>query len=469
MLVQTTLQELPTVGKATYLASRVHNHVKVENTPFTGVLDTITMFIKETDELSRFIAYLRDTAPDFCPRKKTTSPYLDEAAQSSFEEYVKESVYSFRMYNHHGDRAYKYNNEEVFNVLVNDDGDSYSEQESIMDVQNNNPIERSKWRRKLPALLKRLHDKGKIYGISTLSCIRAMVYYKSQGKNVQDMTPGHFISYGVMKMDRLTGECTERLMQNAGLFQSSFQHWLLGKEPDLVYGDLIEFINICSKANIDLISIDPREYGESYIKTLITAYITPNHELVRRELQTRADRAFIAGGSLSTEVKRGLSAISLSDYLSGSGDNVQKRAINVTTVSLETDIISMVKSSKLWMQPTITDLSAYLYKITKQLDYINGMFIDGVYCTKDAKLKYLNVEQVIKTAQLSLGSRALLFSTGHFVLITKSRDGFLYIPLNFFKQYFEWKDDPAKSVQSFNIENERKAYQWGEWIPFDFS
>jgi hypothetical protein len=271
-------------------------------------------------------------------------------------------------------------------------------------------------------------------------------------------------------MDKATGECTERLPHNSGLFQSVFQYWLLGRSPDLVYGDLIEFMNICSRANIDLIGLDPREYGESYIRTLITAYITPNNELVGRETQVRTDQAFAAGNNIAADVKRSLSNISLSGYLSGvSREAAERQTATTSNVSLVTDIISMVKSSRLWALPPITDLSAYLYKTTKQFEYINGMFIDGVYCTKDAKLKYFNMEQVIKESQKTLGTHALLFSTGHFVLVTKSRDGFLYIPLNFFKQYYELKDDPTKMVNAFNIENERKSYSWGEWIPLDFS
>jgi hypothetical protein len=470
VLIQTTLQELPSVGKATYLAARVHNHVKVENTPFTGVLDSISSLIKDTEELSRFFVYLRETRPDFVPQKKTSSLYLEDADQMSFEEYVKESVYSFHHYNLHGDRAYKQNNEEVFNTLVGDDGDSYSEQENIMDIQSNNPIERSKWRRKLPALLKRLHDKGKPYGISTLSCVRAMAIYKGLGKNVQDMKPAHFISYGIMKMDKTTGECTERLTQNSGMFQSTFQYWLLGKMPDLAYGDLIEFINICSKANIDLAGIDPKEYGESYIRTLITAYITPNKELVGRETDTKADRAVAAGIINAGDVRRSLNNISLSSYLSGkSRESAARQMGGGGNVSLATDIISLVKSSNLWFKPPIRDLQEFLFNITKQFDYLHGMFVDGVYCTKNAELKLISVQPVICDLQKGLGTQALLFSTGHFVLITKNRDGFLYIPHNFYRMYFEMKDDPSKSVRTFNIENERKNYAWGEWIPFGFS
>ena len=469
MFVQTTIQELPSVGKSIYLAARVHNHVKVENTPFTGALDMLMSLIKDTEELSRFLNYLKNKAPDFSPIKKSSSRYMEDVDQSVFEKYIAECVYSFRMYNQHGDRAYKRNNGQVFNVLVNDEGDSYSALENLMVVQSNNPIERSKWRRKLPALLKRLHDKGKIYGLSTISCIRAMAIFKNQGKKVQDMTPGHFISYGVWKMDKSTGECTEPLTQNAGLFQSVFQYWLLGKAPDLVYNDLIEFIAICSKADIDLTTIDPKEYGESYIRTLITAYITPNNELVSRENQIRVDKAFIMGSNISTEVKRNLNDISLSEYLSGAGQGGNQKYSMKSSVSLATEIISMVKSSKLWNLPTIPDLSIYLYKITKQLDYIDGMFIDGVYCTKDAELKYLNMKSVIRDSQITLGTHALLFSTGHFVLMTKNQGGFLYIPLNFFKQYFEMKDNVAKSVRTFSIANERKNYAWGEWIPLAFS
>lgn len=469
MLVQTSLQELPSVGKSTYLAARIHNHVKVENTPFTGVLDTITAFIKDTEELSRFFVYLRDIRPDFCPQKKTKHIYLDDADQISFEEYVKESIYSFRNYNLNGDRIYKQNNEAVFNTLVGDDGESYSEQENIMAVQSNNPIERRNWQRKLPALLKRLHDKGKFYGISTLSCARAMAIYKSLGKNVQDMKPAHFISYGVMKMDKVTGECTELLTQNSGLFQSTFQHWLLGKMPDLAYGDLIEFIHICSRTNIDLAGIDPKEYGESYIRTLITAYITPNKELASRETDARTDRAVVLGHINAVDVKRSLGNISLSGYLSGKNSEAATNSGRGAGVSSTTDIISMVKSSNLWQQPSIRDLQENMFKLTKQFEYIHGMFIDGVFCTKNAELMFMDIQQVICDLQKGLGTKALLFSTGHFVLMTKNRDGFLYIPHNFFRMYFEMKDDPTKSVRTFNIENERKNYSWGEWMPLGFS
>jgi hypothetical protein len=469
MLVQTSLQEIPTVGKTTCLAARVHNHVKVENIPFTGVLDTITSFIKDNEELSRFISFLKDTQPDFRPGKKAASPFLDDAMQLSFEEYVGESVYSFRTYNTRGDRAYKQNNEEVFNTLLNEEGDAFSEQDNIMIVQFNNPMERTKWKRKLPALLHSLHNKGKLYGISTLSCVRAMAFYRSQGKNVQDMTPGHFISYGVYKMDNKTGECTEKLEQNSGLFQSSFQHWLLGKRPDMVYRDLIEFMNICEKANIDLVGLDPREYGESYIRTLITAYITPNKELVRRETQSQADKAVITGSNISHDILRSINSISLSKYLSGQNNSAGGEQLQNTAISPETDIISMVKSSQLWAQPEITELSAHLYKITKNLDFINGVFIDGVYCTKDSNIKPINAEQVIRVSTKTLGSRAILFSTGHFVLITRNSGGFLYIPFSLFEQYFKTKDDPEKSVVSFNLEKGRKGYEWGEWIAYDFN
>lgn len=469
MFIQTSLQEIPTAGKTTCLAARVHNHVKVENTPFTGVLDTITSFIKDNEELSRFISFLRDTQPDFRPGKKSTSPFLDDAAQSSIEEYVGESVYSFRTYNTRGDRAYKQNNEEVFNTLLNEEGDSFSEQDNIMNVQFNNPMERTKWKRKLPVLLHSLHNKGKLYGLSTLSCVRAMAFFRSQGKNVQDMTPGHFISYGVYKMDSKIGECTEKLEQNSGLFQSSFQHWLLGKRPDMVYRDLIEFMNVCEKANIDLVGLDPREYGESYIRTLITAYITPNKELVVRETQSQADKAFIAGNNISHDILRSINGISLSRYLSSQNINVSNERAQNTAVSLETDIISMVKSSKLWAQPVITELSAHLYKLTKNLDFINGVFIDGVYCTKDSNIKPINVEQVIRVSTKTLGSRAILFSTGYFVLITRNSGGFLYIPLSLFEQYFRAKDSHEKSVISFNLEKGRKGYEWGEWLPYAFN
>jgi len=289
------------------------------------------------------------------------------------------------------------------------------------------------------------------------------------GKNVQEMKPAHFISYGILKMDKNTGECTERLAQNSGLFQSTFQHWLLGKMPDMAYGDLIEFISICSRANIDLAGIDPCEYGESYIRTLITAYITPNKELVCRETDSRTDRAIVSGNINAADVKRSLNNISLSSYLSGKNREAARLNEKGYGISQETEIISLVKSSGLWLSPPIRDLQEHMFRITKQFEYIQGMFIDGIYCTKNAELMYVNVQQVICESQKGLGTQALLLSTGHFVLITKNRDGFLYIPHNIFKMYFEMKDDPAKSVRTFNIENERKNYTWGEWIPLSFS
>ncbi len=459
MLLERTQRMIPTFEKITSEVLKYDDNFKTPHTPFFGYMTQMSKYIRDSSEYARFLDYVQEELPDFNPLNVKDenglpiihSGILEDVKQEFIEKYLDNLKYSFYSRAKEGNNAYmRYNGTNVFTLTDSESGKSVLETEDLVDY-GENKITLTNMRRRIPALLKSIHDKGKIYGISALSCARAMILIGAS----KEYTPSQLLARKIYLMDTHTGECTKVLETNSGKFQKYFKGWLNGEDKDIAYYDLLEFIDICNKVGINMASLNPVDYGEAYINSLVVDFITPNNELSVRCECLKKDYGISFNQSIVNHVRESIDKVSLSEYLKGNMDY----SFLDNTVSDLVNTINLINSSPIYDLPPDKTCLITFRKINGFT--MSHFWEDGILIKHRGIPFKINVSKGTKNLYYK---EAILHISGTLVLITDKKDVLYYLPINVYSDYLEDIKSKDNTYVTTNVDNESIKLKWGEWL-----
>jgi len=469
MLINARARILPSVGSIIYNMACVNGFTP--NLPYNGIRDILKkeFFDKSEETFPIFLKYLKEEADEFNPVLKG-DPLLHISPESVLVTYVKQCVYSFRHRNQEGLQVYKrFNEKEQYTLQDEESGEYKGEADFLVDDNPYTSSDIIKWRKKIPYLLHKLHEKGKLYGISTISGFRAIYIIQNymnttnKFKDLIDIQPSYIIAQNIYEMDKYTGECTNILESNTGKFQQYFHHWLRGVPgyKDSVYENFLELLRICRSLNIDVEGLDPKEYGQQYINSIFSSYLIDNRDLIQTVDDINTDyknTAYSIKRILINEVRNHLRDTPISAYLLT--NEIEKR--ETTIDDLVVYLKSLIASTKLVYTEDNSNLSC-IQHIFGAIDYINSYYDKGyVMDKKTNKIKIFNI------SKFKPGTRtpnAILTSTGYFVILPcdLNQEGILYLAASTVLEWnrvYDFKD--SITLNGFM----KKNLKFGEWEEF---
>jgi len=425
-----------------------------ENLPVHGHYETMKKYFAgdENGNFERFCEYVDKEAADYNPtviKDKLTGEYLSPIITGSHEPYIYKYLEQLRFsfYRHTTPRSYK--NTEIAYMenfdIVNEEGESVPQSFFLEEKRDNSSEMLKEYRKKLPYLLINIHNKGKCFGISTLSCIRAAML----DNTVRAFNFSNMKKYGILQMSRATGKCTRLLTANNGDFQRYFNGWLKGRYKDIAYKDLLEFIRICLEINVDLKNLDPREYDQDYIDSIECDYFTPNDEIVARNIEAAADKKSEYGNkSLEYE-----DSTYIVPYIE---DKLIKNEKDEVLITTETVMNSFIGSYSVFNRS--------VFEILKQAKITDGgeYFDENGFLTDSTGNIKLLVPDALKDENI-FDKKAVYHKSGYMILISQSTDSLTYLPPKLTAEYSSVLNDGADlGLISFTYNGTKR--KWGEWI-----
>lgn len=469
MIIQATKRNLFNEGKIIYKVILTAQYQPVEGTPFTGYYDTICKYLQTSEDgndFDKFCDYIKYDCTDFNPNKKidkSTGRYFDPILQSKQQEALENYINNLRFSFYKNSKelysklAFQQRYQEVRMVPGNDGEISESElyeEEHILDV-----VDIERMRSKLPVLLKSLHDFGKSLGYSAISGIASL---QSAGLNKGSYSWRDLGKPGIYTMNKNSGKCGDKLQsQNANV--KEFLDWLFGREPHhIAYKDLKEFIYILDTLNIDIRDIDPREYDQDYIDTLVSDYITPNSELVARNIWA----TYKPNKMLSSSIRNVINNTSLSAYLRADFD--------IGTQIKKSELTPIAQFLMKCNNSTLTDgelnaeaINAYTVYGLIPKNRANWSD-DGYYTSRGGMIQLIDISMISDKHSYKGNRKAILHKSGH-LFIYKPNSSFLeYLPPDLAIRYLVNSKKCADGTMSIKIQiGGRKSYDWGTWLIYE--
>lgn len=459
MLIERPQRMIPTFEKITSEVLKYSDNIKTPHTPFLGYMNQMSKYIKDSLEYARFLNYVEEELPDFNPlnvKGEDGTPIihsglLEDTKQEHIHKYLSNLKYSFYGRAKEGNNIYlKYNGANVLTFIDSENGKNILETDDSEDY-NENKIALANMRKRIPALLKSIHDKGKIYGISALSCARAMILIGE----AKEYTAAQLLIRKIYLMDTYTGECTKVLQNNAGKFQAYFRGWLNGKDKDIAYYDLLEFIDIGNKVGINMATLNPVDYGEAYINSLVVDFITPNNELSIRCECLKKDYNMLYKHAIVNNVRESIDSISLSEYLKDDTDYSYLEE----NVSDLVRTCNLINSSPIYNLPSDKTCLITLRKVNGFI--LNRFWENGIFIKNRGMPLRIDVSKGTKNMYYK---EAVLHISGMLVLITDCRDTLYYLPINIYLDYVN-NIKSKNSVYTVKIVDDNYVkLEWGDWI-----
>lgn len=205
---------------------------------------------------------------------------LEDINEDYIYKYLIEVIIAYKKNNSGFRERQKY--ETVAYKLYDEETGDYVDASDIIEseiVCSNEDVSEAK--RKLPYLLKQLHEGSILYRGSLLSFIIAAEKFLScsDGANLK---PQNIIREGVYKVNRL-GEIGERFTteENTGERLRSLIKWVSGdNKEDMYYKVYMELLRVLKILEIDITKEDATEYTGEYIKKIVCTYIASNEEYI---------------------------------------------------------------------------------------------------------------------------------------------------------------------------------------------
>lgn len=451
MIIDDRQRNLFTCGKVISNVLFTPSNQQCEHLPVNGYYNEMMHYFEGSTDFELYCEYIDTEAIDYVPNKSKDdfgnlmSPILTKDHEKHIFKYLRQLKFSFYTHNTYNSFSKVTLANKETKTIINDEGDMITEADLLEDELSDTDLKLLQYREKFPYLLRNLHNKGKRWGYSTLSCIRAILLYNTPDKyKFRNMA-----KYGIWKMSCITGECTSLIEVNNGKFQEYFRPWLEGKFKDIFYEDLREFMLICIEANIDMENLDPKKYGQSFIDSLPIKFFTPNHELAARNK------------SICNDIQH----------------NNQEVPANIDLYEYLTETIQTQKN-KLFI--TIENALNYfsiltVERDTKTLDTINklGVLPDDFYFDENGFL----VDEHDSVCILDMSCLAninyqfsckecIYHCSGNLIAITGEKDEFLYLPSNLIVMYVQSKLNHMENSSVITYYYKTKKKPWGTWLKY---
>ena len=454
MIIDNRYKRVLTCGSVIRNVLFTSDNEMCEHLPVHGYYESMKRHFAGDDggNFERFCEYIEKEAADYDPTvitdemtKEYLSPIITESHEPYIHKYLDQLRFSF--YRHTSTRSYK--NIEAVNIeskdITNEEGESVPQTFFLEEKKDETEAEIKYYRKKLPFLLINLHNKGKCFGISTLSCIRAAML----DGTVRAFHYSNMKKFGIWKMNKVTGKCMEVLTASNGHFQNYFKDWLNGKYKDIAYSDLEEFIRICNSLNVDFNSLDPREYDQDFIDSLECEYFTPNNELVARNIEAQADKRREYGND-SLEYTD-------SSYIF---PYIEKRLKRAAESNIELTVEAVMNS----FIGAFGVFNKSNFEILKYLDITDGgeYFDENGFLTDSYGSLMLLDASVLMNDNMQDRS-AIYHKAGYLVIVSDSRNTITYLPPKLTAEYVGILNEGInKELVSFTYNGVKRT--WGEWI-----
>lgn len=259
------------------------------------------------------------------------------------------------------------------------DSDGFIIQESDLLTQKEDASTKDKlyWSKKLPYILKKLHQYSKTYEISIISAIvaycRARRRYNLDNRNLEIVPIGKVVEGGIMKMNKLglikRAENGNILYENDGKgnFRKYVYDYIIGKKQGELYDLIHELLYICNSLQIDLIDEDATLYEEEFINNLITTYVTSNRVYLNMKCNPLSIKAIRSITFDRKDIK--------------TEEPMTTKELLVKSIERQVSLIQNVEDSKIekYRDVTGTNLKEYIEKMVDINYEFYGRFLNNIY------------------------------------------------------------------------------------------
>lgn len=299
MLVSQTQLALPRRTLIVDLISRSGSPNQDSLSPYDGYSSEV---LKQFPNFQGDVAELLSKEADYeaSKQKPQVGPYvkdrvgnpsdyltkLEDIDSSWVYQYTLNKLVGLKLQRAGGVKEFENNNKEIY-ITTMDDGTEISESEVLTITSDDySPEQISKATAKIPYILKRLHEKSKVVGIHLLSLIIAYERAKVYTPPGKIPKPSQIIHQGVYYMSPYgTAGDLVHISANSGKVFPPANKWVRGEPEyqDSYYTNMLELLDICDIAGIDLKKENPLTYQEEFIDKLVVSYIERNREYVQRK------------------------------------------------------------------------------------------------------------------------------------------------------------------------------------------
>lgn len=302
MIYWKTLVQIPSKKVLEDLASREGEPTPDSMCQLPGMLDTVKKYANNEPLESVYLKLikLKDIRTDSCSKEAIARfeaingrpmKTIYDIGETVIRDYIGNLVYSATRYNS-GSTKEDRQNFQYGRFIQDSEDDGHIIMESDLQVKKDGPSAKDKiyWNKKLPYILKKLHQISKTIEISIISSL--VCYYKARRdynrnkKYSEAVSVGKIIEKGVMKMgkdgkikrvdpdDPNSSIIYEK--DGKGNFREYVYDHLVGNTKDELYDLIHELMFIINELNIDFCNEKAERYEEDFINDLVTSYVTSN-------------------------------------------------------------------------------------------------------------------------------------------------------------------------------------------------
>lgn len=301
------------------------------------------------------VEYAEDEIPDYSDKETAGFTTLESVDDN---DHVRKHVTNLIIgYKINKDSPYRNNDvREVMYMTDDESGESFSPGE-LKTIRDNIDLDQFlEIQKKLPYLLKMLHQGSIYYGIHLLSFLRAYEICKTMGK----WMPQDFGAQGVYKMNR-DGHIG-RLFVHADdnkipTYYPYGRKWASGEFPnDSYYKAAQEFLNILYSVGVDIKLEDPTRYDKEFIDSIVCTYIANNESYL--ESFGYVDPAIITALNPQNIFKSRVQKLDTTQR------SEVRKSMNTLAeiININIDVLKL-NYGKLFNTPNVDDINEYLRQV----------------------------------------------------------------------------------------------------------
>lgn len=302
MIYWKTLVQIPSKKVLEDLASREGEPTQDSMCQLPGMMDILKKYANNEPLESVYLRLikLKDIRTDSCSKEAIARfeaingkpmKTLYDIGETVIREYIGNLVFSATRHNS-GSTKEDRQNFQYGRFIQDSEDDGHLIMESDLQIKKDGPSARDKiyWNKKLPYILKKLHQISKTIEISIISSLvcyyKARREYNAKNKLSEAVPVGRIIEKGVMKMGkdgkikRIDPNDPESAIiyekDGKGNFREYVYDHLVGNTKDELYDLIHELMYIINELNIDFCTEKAERYEEDFINDLVTSYVTSN-------------------------------------------------------------------------------------------------------------------------------------------------------------------------------------------------
>lgn len=306
------------MSNITTTIARMKESDYIPNTNFHGMGEKVNVWFKVKGTLAAeaFLRFL-DDVPDFSPKKckaiqeqdTDREILLDDDAQHIYK-FLENMKISFENHSHESmGYAQVSKQDQAWTIIGDDEYNETSIGELHVEERELSPSEREDLKRELPFLLHSVSEKISSFGFHFYSVIQA-VYILNVAVTKRYYSVSE-LAGKVYTVNSITG-APDRLVSSQTPKLRDCVSWINGDAPDPAHSDFHKLLYTLRMLHIDPRKDDISKIDRTFIENLITDYITPNNQIVARNLSEKLS----IGDMIDFNVRQLIYRTSLEEFLS---------------------------------------------------------------------------------------------------------------------------------------------------------